>query len=145
MEKLPDPIRIDDVTSGKIDPTLIYNELDRLKLEINILRNDMSLFVKALATIPQNQSQQEYYTVVLLRLKTVQNSIKEYCIQYNKLLPIINLAQIKLGHEVEILNQNGSQGSANSPSKTVGAKTKRSNSNGKITQAGFKAGNIKAK
>lgn len=102
---LPEVIRIDDVTSGKIDPTLIYNELDRLKVEINILRSDMSLFLKALVAIPDNQHQQEYFRVTVARLKIVQNSIVEYCIQYNKLLPIINLAQIRLGHEVEILPQ----------------------------------------
>lgn len=104
--KLPDTIKIDDITSGKIDPQLIYDEIDRLKAEINILRNDMSLFLKALATIPSNQSQQEYYKLVVSRLKTVQISIKEYCEKYNKLLPIINLAQIKLGHEVEAPPQN---------------------------------------
>ncbi|EMG47067.1 hypothetical protein SBY92_002128 [Candida maltosa Xu316] len=99
--KLPNSIKIDDITSGKIDPQSIYDEIDRLKAEINILRNDMSLFLKALATIPSNQSQQEYYKVVVSRLKTVQVSINEYCEKYNKLLPIINLAQIKLGHDVE--------------------------------------------
>lgn len=111
--KLPDQIKIDDISSGKIDPELIYQELERLKVEINILRNDMSLFLKALATIPENQSQQEYYKIITLRLRTVQNSIKEYCVQYNKLLPIINLSQIKLGHEVEILPQNGKSNTTN--------------------------------
>lgn len=101
LSRLPESIKIDDITTGKIDPNLIYDEIDRLKAEINILKNDMSLFLKALATIPPNQSQQEYYRIVMLRLKTVQTSIKEYCDKYNKLLPIINLAQIKLGHDVE--------------------------------------------
>ena len=31
----------------------------------------------------------------------MQDSIDDYCEKYNKLLPIINLAQIKLGHDVE--------------------------------------------
>lgn len=115
--KLPDLIKIDDITSGKIDPSLIFNELERLKVEINILRNDMSLLVKALATIPPDQSQQEYYRVVVLRLKSVQTSIKDYCAKYNKLLPIINLAQIKLGHEVEIIPQNPT-----GPSKPTGSR-----------------------
>ncbi|CAK9441285.1 uncharacterized protein LODBEIA_P51540 [Lodderomyces beijingensis] len=99
--KLPNSIKIDDITSGRIDPKLIYEEIERLKAEINILRNDMSSFLKALATIPENGSQQEYYGTVILRLQTMQQSINEYCERYNKLLPIINLAQIKLGHEVE--------------------------------------------
>lgn len=103
--RLPDVIKIDDIASGRIEPQLIYEELDRLKVEINILRNDMSLFIKALATIPENQSQQEYYKTAKARLKTVQASIEDYCTQYYKLLPIINLAQIKLGHEVEIVPQ----------------------------------------
>lgn len=101
LNRLPESIKIDDITSGKIDANLIYDEIDRLKAEINILKNDMSLFLKALASIPPNQSQQEYYRIVILKLKTVQTSIKEYCDKYNKLLPIINLAQIKLGHDVE--------------------------------------------
>lgn len=104
-DKLPDVIKIDDITSGKIDPQLIYNEIERLKVEINILRNDMALFTKALATIGPNQSQQQYYKVITQRLKTVQNSIQEYCTQYNMLLPVINLSQIKLGNEVERLPQ----------------------------------------
>ena len=79
---------------------MIYDEIERLKAEINTLRNDMSLFLKALATIPPNQSQTEYYKLVVSRLK-VQDSIDDYCEKYNKLLPIINLAQIKLGHDVE--------------------------------------------
>ncbi|ODV67612.1 hypothetical protein HYPBUDRAFT_152478 [Hyphopichia burtonii NRRL Y-1933] len=103
--RLPDVIKIDDIASGKIEPTLIYNELDRLKVEINVLRNDMTLFIKALATVPDNQRQDEYYRTAVQRLKCVQNSIKEYCNEYYKLLPIINLAQIKLGHEVEIVPQ----------------------------------------
>ncbi|KAG5420158.1 hypothetical protein I9W82_002038 [Candida metapsilosis] len=99
--KLPDSIKIDDITSGKIDPQLIYNEIERLKAEINILRNDMSMFLQALATIPESNSPQEYYRTTMSRLEVVQRSIQEYCERYNKLLPIINLAQIKLGHEVE--------------------------------------------
>ena len=99
--KLPDILKIDEITSGKIDPQLIYDEIERLKVEINTLRNDMSLFLKALATIPPNQSQTEYYKLVVSRLKKVQDSIDDYCEKYNKLLPIINLAQIKLGHDVE--------------------------------------------
>lgn len=101
MSALPDSIKIDDVVSSKIDPQTIYNELDRLKVEVNFLRNDMSLFIKALATIPDNCSQQEYYNKLLAKLRTVRASIKEYCAQYNRLLPIINLALIKLGQEVE--------------------------------------------
>ncbi|SGZ50429.1 CIC11C00000002033 [Sungouiella intermedia] len=101
MSELPDSIRIDDIVSSKIDPETIYKELDRLKVEVNILRNDMSLFVKALATIPDNHSQHEYYNTLVAKLQTVKASIQEYCVQYNRLLPIINLALIKLGHEVE--------------------------------------------
>lgn len=96
-----EPIRIDDIASGKIDPQSIYDELDRLQTEVNILRNDMSMFVKALATIHPNQNQQEYYDRLALRLATVKQSIHDYCLQYNHLLPVINLAQIKLGNEVE--------------------------------------------
>lgn len=101
MSALPDVIKIDDIVSSKIDPQTIYNELDRLKVEVNILRNDMSLFVKALATIPENYSQQEYYNKLVAKLQTVRAGIDEYCAQYNRLLPIINLALIKLGQEVE--------------------------------------------
>lgn len=99
--KLPELIKIDDITSGKIDPQLIYNEIERLKAEINILRNEMSMFLQALATVPESNSPQEYYRTTMSRLEIVQQSIQEYCERYNKLLPIINLAQIKLGHEVE--------------------------------------------
>ncbi|KAK6455085.1 uncharacterized protein RJT20DRAFT_54720 [Scheffersomyces xylosifermentans] len=123
--KLPDLIKIDEITSGKIDPNLIFNELERLKVEINILRNDMSILIKALATIPQNQSQHEYYRVVVSRLKTVQTSIKDYCAKYNKLLPIINLAQIKLGHEVEIIPQHS--GSVSSSKASVSGASSTSN------------------
>ncbi|CAI5759547.1 unnamed protein product [Candida verbasci] len=99
--RLPDSIKIDDITSGKIDPNLIYDEIERLKVEINILRNDMAMFLKALVSIKSNQSQQDYYLIIVSRLNIIQTSIKDYCEKYNKLLPIINLAQIKLGHEVE--------------------------------------------
>lgn len=110
MSALPDTIKIEDITSGKIYPEAIYQELDRLKIEVNILRNDMSLFIKALATVTENQSQQEYYTVLVLRLQTVRDTIKDYCAQYNRLLPIVNLAQIKLGQDAETLlsKKNGS-------------------------------------
>ncbi|RLV88997.1 hypothetical protein JA1_005406 [Spathaspora sp. JA1] len=115
---LPDQIKIDDITTGKIDPQLIYAEIDRLKLEINILRNDMAQFVTALAVIPENQSQLEYFQIIHSRLTTVQQSIIEYCEKYNKLLPIINLAQIKLGHDVEApppVRSNGSTSTKNTP------------------------------
>lgn len=102
MSHLPDNIKIDDIASSKIDPETIYKELERLKVEVNILRTDMSLFVKALATVPESQSQQEYYNTLQTKLQTVRADIHEYCVQYNRLLPIINLAQIKLGHEVEV-------------------------------------------
>ncbi|KAK6198695.1 uncharacterized protein RJT21DRAFT_50599 [Scheffersomyces amazonensis] len=105
--KLPDLIKIDDITSGKIDPQLIYQELNRLKVELNILRNDMNNFLRVLIDIPTNANgdvnEHEYFKVIASRLKTLKETINEYCLEYNKLLPIINLAQIKLGHEVEIL------------------------------------------
>lgn len=106
LSDLPDPIKIDDIASGKVDSKDIFRELDRLKVEVNILRNDMSLFLKALATIPQNQSQLEYREVLRSKLQTVQASIRDYCAQYNRLLPIINLAQIKLGQDAETLPKN---------------------------------------
>lgn len=140
MSTLPEVIRIDDVTSGKIEPELIYKELERLKVEINLLRNDMALFVKALATAGSNQSQIEYYHIVASRLKAIQAGIKNYCGQYNKLLPIINLAQIRLGHEVEIVPPTGVTPSsalaidspnhqATSPSNIVQAQTANNNAN----------------
>ncbi|KAG7195208.1 uncharacterized protein KQ657_003734 [Scheffersomyces spartinae] len=81
----------------------MYDELDRMKIQLNILRNDMLVFIQLLATIPSDLSQQQYFNSVKLRLFVVQQSIKEYCAQYNKLLPIINLAQIRLGNELEIV------------------------------------------
>lgn len=111
-------IKIDDITSGKVDAQVVYAELERLKIEINVLRKDMTLFIKALANIPSDHSQQDYYQMVSFRLKTIQQSIKEYCEQYEKILPIINLAQIRLGHEVEIL-QNRKPSSVTNGSKIV--------------------------
>ncbi|KAJ9109670.1 hypothetical protein QFC19_002111 [Naganishia cerealis] len=113
MSNLPDLIKIDDIASGKIDPEDIYAELDRLKAEINILRNDMAQFVRALAFIPDDANQQQYYATVSNRLKTVQRAIKDYCAQYNRLLPIINLSQIRLGHEVEQILSNDRRQSSN--------------------------------
>lgn len=113
MSKLPDVIKIDDIASGKIDPEDIYAELDRLKAEINILRNDMAQFVRALAFIPDDTNQQQYYTAVSNRLITVQKAIKDYCAQYNRLLPVINLSQIRLGHEVEHILSNDRRQSSN--------------------------------
>lgn len=107
-----DSIKIDDIVSSKIDPETIFKELERLKVEVNILRNDMLLFLRALATIPDNQSQQEYYNTLTAKLNTVRASIHDYCTQYNRLLPVINLAQIKLGQEAEVL------GTKESPKKT---------------------------
>lgn len=104
MTTLPDLIKIDDIANGKVASEDIYAELHRLKMEVNILRNDMSLFIKALATIPDNQSQQEYHDNLVQKVHLVKKTIKEYCSQYNRLLPIINLTQIKLGQDVEILN-----------------------------------------
>lgn len=102
MSELPATIKIDDITSGRIEPEVIYAELERLKVEINILRHDMSIFVKTLASIPEGQTQLAYYANVESKLRVVQKSITDYYAQYVRLLPIINLAQIKLGHEVEI-------------------------------------------
>lgn len=113
MSSLPDVIKIDDIASGKIAPEDIYAELDRLKTEINILRNDMTQFVRALAHIPSDTNQQQYYATVSNRLRTVQKGIKDYCAQYNRLLPVINLSQIKLGHEVEQILQHDRRLSAN--------------------------------
>lgn len=103
MAELPEIIKIDDITSGKIEPSLIYDEIERLKVEINVLRNDMSSLVKSLATIPEGSSQGDYYRNVSEKLKVIQKSIKNYCNEYNRLLPIINLAQIKLGNEAEVI------------------------------------------
>lgn len=99
---LPETIKIDDIASGKIDTAVLFSEIDRLKVEANILRNDMSLFLRTLASASPNQSQQEYHKLLVLRLETVNASIHEYALQYNRLLPVINLAQIRLGHEVEV-------------------------------------------
>ncbi|CCE83222.1 Piso0_003794 [Millerozyma farinosa CBS 7064] len=109
---LPEVIKIDDISSGKIDAKLIYQELDRLKFEVNILRNDLSLFLQSLGHIPPSTSQMEYYKVVTTRLDTLQKTIKQYCQKYNRMLPILNLAQIKLGNEVETLSQNKNPGAA---------------------------------
>lgn len=98
---LADSIKIDDIASGKVQTEYIYAELDRLKLEVNVLRNDLSLLLKALATIPEDQNQQEYFTGLTKRVQTVRHDIKEYCAKYNRLLPIINLAQINLGQDPE--------------------------------------------
>lgn len=118
--ELPAAIRIDDIASSKVDPDTIYKELDRLKVEVNVLRNDMSLFVQALATIPENQSQQEYYNTLMEKLQTVKAGILEYCVQYNRLVPIINLAQIKLGHDIEG-NSKGNASPQKNGKKRVGA------------------------
>lgn len=110
-EKLPDVVNINDVTLGDIDANYVLNELENLKVEISILRNDMSAFLKALATIPNNTSQQEYYNVIILRLQAMQSLIKDYCVHYNKFLPVINFSQVQLGRDVEVLSQQHESGS----------------------------------
>ncbi|CUM64749.1 uncharacterized protein PRCAT00002360001 [Priceomyces carsonii] len=130
--RLSDLIKIDDITSGKVHPNQIYDELERLKVEINILRNDMSLFLKALATIPPNQSQLGYYKVVSERLDALKASIKDYCDQYNKLLPIINLAQIKLGNEVEVAPNSQSMRLSNESNASGLNKISLEEENGKL-------------
>ncbi|KAM9930053.1 hypothetical protein OXX59_000812 [Metschnikowia pulcherrima] len=116
MATLPDPIKIDDITSGRIEPQAIHAELERLKSEINVLRSDMSAFLKALATVAEHQSQQSYYDGLVSKVNAMKSDISEFCAQYNRLLPIINLTQIKLGHEVEV--------SSSAPSGPKGGRTK---------------------
>lgn len=101
--ELPATIKIDDIISGRVEPEAIYRELDRLKVEVDVLRHDMTFFLRALADISDGRSQQEYYKLVESRLKGLKDGIRTYNEQYVRLLPIINLAQIKLGHEVEVL------------------------------------------
>ncbi|KAK6464510.1 hypothetical protein DFJ63DRAFT_71534 [Scheffersomyces coipomensis] len=126
--KLPDFIKIDDIMSGRIDPQLIYQELNRLKVELNILRNDMNNFLKVLIDIPTNANgdinEHEYFKIISSRLKTLKETINEYCLEYNRLLPIINLAQIKLGHEVEILPlPNNNKANSNTANGNTGSTT----------------------
>lgn len=109
-EKLPDVVNINDVTLGDIDANYVLNELENLKVEISILRNDMSAFLKALATISNSTSQQEYYNVIILRLQAMQSLIKDYCVHYNKFLPVINFSQVQLGRDVEVLSQQHESG-----------------------------------
>lgn len=112
MSQLPESIKIDDVASGRIEASVIYEELERLKLEINMLRNEISTFVKALVTISDDMSQQSYYDSIEQRIFSVREAISKYCVRYNRLIPVINLTQIKLGQNVEILSAK-----ATSPSK----------------------------
>lgn len=121
MATLPDSIKIDDIASGRIDPHTIYTELERLKLEINVLRSDMLVFLKALATIPENQSQQAYYDNLVTTVQTIRGDIADFCAQYNRLLPIINLTQIKLGHDVEVLS--GQLSGKQTRTKSTGSNT----------------------
>lgn len=101
MEILPDAYKIDDIMSGRVAPETLYSEFDMLKAEINLLRNGMSQFLKALATIPEGRGQQEYYTQLAEQTQNLKVAIKEYCVKYNRLVAIINLAQIKLGQDPE--------------------------------------------
>ncbi|CAH2355292.1 hypothetical protein CLIB1423_24S00386 [[Candida] railenensis] len=140
MSELPATIKIDDITSGRIEPEVIYAELERLKVEINILRHDMSIFVKALASIPDGQTQSAYYANVESKLRIVQKSITDYYSQYVRLLPIINLAQIKLGHEVEIQpvkqssQESGNGGSAGKQVPAAARRSSGSKAKGTVTQ-----------
>lgn len=98
---IPENVEIDDIVLMKMDSNLIFQEIDRLKLELNKLRDDFFFFIKELAVIPENQSQKHYFQTVELNFKSVQSSINNYCLQYNKFLPIINHVQLKLGNELE--------------------------------------------
>lgn len=99
MESTDTAYKIDDITLGRVAPETLYNEIDHLKTEINLLRNGMALFLKALASIGENQSQHEYYAALADETSNVKQAIKEYCVKYNRLVAIINLAQIKLGQD----------------------------------------------
>lgn len=101
MEILPGAYKIDDIMSGRVSPETLYSEIDTLKAEINLLRNGMSQFLKALATIPEGRGQQEYYAQLAEQTQHVKAAIKEYCAKYDRLVAIINLAQIKLGQDPE--------------------------------------------
>lgn len=101
MDITADAYKIDDITSGRVAPETLYAEIDQLKMEINLLRNEMSLFLQTLASISDNKSQHEYYALLVDQTKRVKSAIKEYCAKYNRLLAIINLAQIKLGQDAE--------------------------------------------
>lgn len=102
MEVPNEPYKIDDITSARVTPETLYSEIDQLKVEVNLLRNDMSQFLKALATVPENKSQHEYYAQVMEQTQSVKLAVKEYCAKYNRLAAIINLAQIKLGQDPDM-------------------------------------------
>lgn len=102
MDISAEAYKIDDITSGRVSPETLYAEIEQLKTEINLLRNEMSLFLQALATVSDNKSQQEYYALLMDLTQKVKSAIKDYCAKYNRLLAIINLSQIKLGQDAEV-------------------------------------------
>lgn len=91
------PFQLEDIELGRVKPTEVYTEIDRLKTEINGLRNCMAQFVTTLATIPPDQSQQLYYILVVKKLHQVQQAISEYLKQYECLVPLIQVAESRLG------------------------------------------------
>lgn len=96
--KLPDVVRIEDIEEGRVEPQAVFDELDALKAEINGLRNAMAQFVTALATVPKGQSQHHYYELVVKKLKNLQAAIAEYLRQYQRLVPLITVAEQRLGN-----------------------------------------------
>lgn len=101
MEIPSDAYKVDDIVSGRVPPEIVYSDIESLKAEVNLLRSSMSQFLNALATIPENESQQEYYTLLVHQTQTLKLAIKDYCGKYNRLVAIINLAQIKLGQDTD--------------------------------------------
>lgn len=91
------PYRLEDIELGRVKPAEVYAEIDRLKTEINGLRNSMAQFVTTLATIPPDQSQQLYYILVVKKLHQVQQAIADYLKRYECLVPLIQVAEARLG------------------------------------------------
>lgn len=90
-------ITIEDIARGHIEPSAVYAELDRLKAEVDVVRNDMLLFLKGLGTIGDGQSQQEYRDILAQRLVRLQESISEYTRQFSMVQEVVETLQAKLG------------------------------------------------
>lgn len=106
--------KIEDISSGRVPAEEVYQEMERLKTDISLLRTEMAQFLTALATVHENTSQHAYYAQLATRTAGVRAAIKDYCARYHRLLDVISYSQIKLNQEPEVW-------SAQSPKKKRGS------------------------
>lgn len=97
----PAQIQLKSFDASKVDIAKTLEEIEIAKKQIEVVRQEIKLFLTTLATVPDGCTEMEFFEKMSRKVFDLRRQLADYLTKYNNLIPYIELTRQSKGFSMQ--------------------------------------------